>query len=169
MVVVYDPKGGYYFWHINVARFPSDATNLSSSLAAGSDAFYVSPIGLIEFAMPGDLGVLARGLCAKSLDAALSAAIEEVRRSLTVLSGSGYDAGYKQLEVGRQIGRQWSCPDSDDANFDPLCTFHVKRFASISRQGDNWRLVAQNRWDQEIILDSKFNFVSTRRLPVLSK
>jgi hypothetical protein len=45
------------------------------------------------------------------------------------------------------------------------CGFDIKRIVSIGRDGDNWRLVIRNRWDQEVILDSQFKFVSTRRLP----
>ncbi len=49
--------------------------------------------------------------------------------------------------------------------FRPTCQFQAKRIVSISRDGENWWLVVENRWEQEIILDSKFNLVSTKRLP----
>ena len=35
---------------------------------------------------------------------------------------------------------------------------------SVSKKGELWRLVLRNHWDQELILDSKFNHVSTRQL-----
>ncbi len=45
-----------------------------------------------------------------------------------------------------------------------VCTFSAKSIVSISHQDGNWRLVVRNRWDQEIILNSKFDLVGTQRL-----
>ena len=76
---------------------------------------------------------------------------------------SGYRTDSKEVSVARAIGREFACEFVDGV---PRvnCGFAVKSIVSIRWEDGNWRLVVRNRWDQEIILDSKFNLVSTRRL-----
>ena len=36
--------------------------------------------------------------------------------------------------------------------------------AGAANKGGNFRVILRNQWDQEVILDDAYNFVSTRRL-----
>jgi hypothetical protein len=59
------------------------------------------------------------------------------------------------------------CPTLQDGYIatSAWCPPTVTKFISISREGEDWRVVVRNRWDQEVILSPKFDVVSTRRLP----
>lgn len=161
MVVVYDPSNGYYFWHLNPIDI-SETQDITEGFDFGPDALYISTAGLFHFRMPaGDLIVLGRFQRAASLDDAESAAIDELRRNLPVFERRGYDPGYREVNLAPSIGRTWACAEDDlRAN----CSFGAKRLVSISQVGENWRVVARNRWDEEITLDSKFALISCRRI-----
>lgn len=162
MVVVYDPVNGYYFWRLNPLRDPSDSQDLAQDFDVGADALYASKAALVDFLMPGGgVFVLKRVQKAASLGDAEKAAMDEVRRNLPIFEERGYDPGYKEADVRAAIGGAWACAEDDvRAN----CGFGAKRLVSIREAGENWTIVAQNRWNQEIVLDARFNFVSTRPL-----
>jgi hypothetical protein len=75
------------------------------------------------------------------------------------MSANGGPSGLREISVGRAIGSQFDC--------EPLhsdCHAELRKFVSIGREGENWRLVIRNRWELEVILDSKFSLISTRNL-----
>lgn len=96
---------------------------------------------------------------ARSLDAAERASIDEIQRRLPAFERNGYDPGLRQIPLGNAIGTAFDC-----APLHSDCHTELRKFVSISREGENWRLVIRNRWEVEMILDSKFNLVSTRNL-----
>ena len=99
---------------------------------------------------------------ADNLDSAESASIEEIKRDLPALEGSGFHTDYNEINVGEAIAPGFACPSPPVS---AICDYTPTKVVSISEEDGNWRLVLRNRWDQEVILGPKFNFVSTRRLP----
>jgi hypothetical protein len=160
LVVVYDPQGGYYFWRNTPAyRGPGDTTGWLSAMESGVGV-YVGPDAIVDFYMTGLLYAQEHRERANTLDSAIEAAVDGIRRHLPAYERNGYDNsdGGKGIGVGTAIGAGFRCPP-----FRANCP-DVTKVTSVSRQGDTWRLVIQNQWDQEVILDAKFNLVSTRRL-----
>jgi hypothetical protein len=164
LAVVHDPENGHYFWLYTRAKYAGDTTSWLSLLKSKSvgAAVYAASSGLAFFNMSGDLFAQERHVSAPTLEGAESASIEEIRRGLAVFEGNGYDPGLTWVHVGRAIGKEFACAPEIASDY---CGFGVRKFVSITREGDNWQLVVRNRWDQEIILDSKFGLVGTRRVP----
>jgi len=165
LTVIYDPTNGHYFWGFLRADYPGDTTSFSSALESGLAAVYASPTALVDFIMGGAVFAEAHNGRADSLDGAESAAIAEIERRLPEFEKNGYDTSAKSgVPVALAIGMDFACPPVGDPQFSQMCGFGAKSIPSVSRAGDNWRLVVRNRWDQEVILDSNFKFVSTKRL-----
>jgi hypothetical protein len=162
VVVVYDPQSGRYFWVYTPVTDAADNGSYLNDLQNGTEGVYVGSTALVNFISLGpNFEIQEHGRRADSLDAAERAAIDEIRKQLPKLTDS-YETGFKVVNVSRDVGSGFACePYPPRAN----CGFGVKRIVSVSREGDDWRLVIRNRWDQEIILDSQFKLVSTRRLP----
>jgi hypothetical protein len=160
LIVVYDPETGHYFWRNIVLNHPGETISFYEELDAGWAALYSTPSALLFFGMTQSLYIEQHSERSGSLDSAESAVITEIGRRL--LAGSGYDIPANDIPVYKEIGRAFACDPLDDR---PDCWFTAKSIVCIDRDGDNWRLVVKNRWDQEIILNSKFELVSTRRLP----
>jgi hypothetical protein len=105
--------------------------------------------------MPGvSLFVAEHAETAKSIDAAGDPSITQVAGRATPRGAS--DFAVKAVPVHKAIGLEFA---RDPNKADSFCMFRAKTIASVGRQGDNWRVVVRNRWDQEIILDSKFDLV----------
>ena len=165
LTVIYDPTNGHYFWRFLRAQHPGDTTSFSSALESGIVAVYASPAGLLDFGVGGAVFAEAHNGRADSLDGAESAAIAEIGRRLPEFEKNGYDTSAKSgVPVALAIGMDFACPPVGDPQFSQMCGFGAKSIPSVSRVGDSWRLVVRNRWDQEVILDSNFKFVSTKRL-----
>ncbi len=102
---------------------------------------------------------------ADSLNAAERASIDAIRKGLAVFEKNGYHTDYHQVvEVSKAVPREFSCAPYGSPEFKGMCPTQPQSINSISQQDGIWRLVLRARWDQEVILDSKFNLVSTRRL-----
>lgn len=160
LVVVDDSATGHYFWRYTPLRQPNDDTSFLKGLQYGAEAVFVSADAIVDFYLPGQLYVQEHRERARTLEAAEDAAIDEIRRGLPFFERNGYHTETKGVAIGNGIAEGFACPTFPPSS---IC-LSVTKFASISRQGDNWQIVIQNRWDQEVILDSKFNFVSTKRL-----
>jgi len=162
LIVVYDPVGEHYIWRNTMQNFPGDTTSFYEELDSGRAALYAAPTEIIFFYMPSNLFVQEHRDHCGSLDCAETASIADVGRR--AIEKIGYDSVEKEVAVAPALGRAFAC---DPEELRSNCPFTAKNIVSISRDGENWRLVVRNRWDQEIILDSKFDLVSTRRLPTV--
>jgi hypothetical protein len=162
VVVVYDPQSGHYFWVYTPVTNAADNGSYLNDLQNGTEGVYVGSTALVNFISLGaNFEIQEHGKRADNLDAAEHAAIEEISRQMPKPTDS-YETGFNVVNISRDIGSDFACePYPPRAN----CGFAVKGIVSVSRNGDNWRLVIRNRWDQEIVLDSQFKLVSTRRLP----
>ncbi len=162
LAIVYDPATGHYFWRYARVSHAGETVSFLDAMQEGSEAVYAGPAALVDFAMPAALYEKEHSEHADSLEAAERASMEEIRRGLAEFEGSGYHNDAKAITIPPGIpgteGREFYCPpDSQRCN-------GYSRIVSISRQGDNWRLVLRNHFDLEVILDSKFGPVSSRRL-----
>jgi hypothetical protein len=168
LLVVHDTQSGHYFWRYARANHVGDARNWLTELESGRATVYTTPGAIFFIYMPGNLWVQEHRGSSLTLDGAESASIEEIQRMLPVFASNGYDTGMKEVVLARAIGMEFAC-SSERSEISRQCGFGIKSFVSISREGDGWRLILRNRWDQEVILDSLFNLVSTRRLPDAGK
>jgi hypothetical protein len=161
VVVVYDPQSSHYFWAYTPAANAADKASYLNDLQSGTEGVYAGPAALVNFISLGaTFEIQEHRNRASSLDAAEKAAIDQISRQMPK-PNDGYEAGFKVVNIAREVGSDFACePNPPRAN----CGFDIGRIASISRDADNWHLVIRNRWDQEIILDSNFKFVSTKRL-----
>jgi hypothetical protein len=163
LVVVYDPDSGHYLWHNTIANHPGDTSSFYADLESGAEGVFAGSPGLVSVYMPGpDLFIHEHNEHAENLDAAERASIGDIERQALV--NNLYGSDMKDVPVYKAMGREFAC-SSERGQEDPRCMFEAKSIVSVSREGENWRIVVHNRWDQEIILDSKFNLVSTKRLP----
>jgi hypothetical protein len=163
LVVVYDPQTGHYFWRYRPVHTTDLAESFVSSIMAGTFAIYSGLNGIVEFQNLGALFVQEHTESANSLEAAQAASIDALQRGLPAFAGNGYDQGLKEVVYLRPTDSAFSCPDTADPN--SYCKRIDATVASLARVGENWRVVMRGSWDQEVILDPKFNVVSMRRLP----
>ena len=165
--MVWDPATKYYVWHLYPALDPSDTSDITGPAALAGIAIFVDHSGLYLFAMPGGmLAVVVRHEKAESLDSARSNAIGEIRAGLPRFEKNGYDPGSIQVAVGAAIGRSWACPPADEpGGLDPLCHFSPKSVPLVERDGERWKIVVRNRWDEEITLGPNFQLIGVRALP----
>jgi hypothetical protein len=157
-VVVYDPATEHYFWRYEAVNHPGETTSFLGAMEFGAERVYAGPEALDDFIMLSELNVKEHTVRASSLDAAENASIEEIRRGLAVFEG-GYHTDAKAIHIG-----PWDRMDFHCAPLHDNCVGNGDSIVSISPVGDNLRLVLRNRYDQEVILDPKFNQISTRRL-----
>jgi hypothetical protein len=156
--VVYDSQNGHYLWRYFGYRSTAQTTSFIDGMKSNKEVFYADAAGLVDFVFPARFFVKAYTLRADSLDAAESASINEIQQGLAKFEG-GYHRDYKEVDLTKAITTEFRClPDQQ------ICQDQFNTIVSIGKQGSNWRLVLRNRWDQEIILDSNFNPVSTQRL-----
>jgi hypothetical protein len=164
LVVVYDPDHGHYLWHVTTVLDDrvSNPADFVRGLKAGYVAVYAGPSGLVEMLYLRPIYITEHRETANSLDAAESAAIEELQKDVGATK-RGFDrAGTKVVGF---LG-----PDPMDALFDcaePMSAYcpPIAKFVSVGREGENWRVLMRGTWDQELILNEKFLLVKTRRLP----
>jgi hypothetical protein len=166
LVVVYDPQSGRYFWRYNPLNGPADTTSFLDALEAGAEAAYAGPDALVDFNMSSSLYEKEHRDKVDSMEAAERASIVEIERGLPGFEGAGYHTDAKALPILNAIDPDFFCAPLPRS---AICRSKGNHIVSISQEGDNWRFVFRNRWDQEMILDSKFNLVSTRRLTEAAK
>jgi hypothetical protein len=182
LLVVFEPGTGHYFWRHSVLSSPNDTSGWLATFKSRSSAIYVTPNGLVEFL--GGSNLIEHRSKANSLGNAESASIDEVRRNLSasqrIRSLLGVSKLVPILDAPRLVGfekypqtnrlpgfvpipREFICGGVSYRLGDKPCP-HGTLVVSISKQGENWRLVLRNRWDVEIILDPNFNAVSSKQL-----
>ena len=174
LTVVYDPKTGHYLWHHLEPDNPSDTGVYLRGIKEHSALAYADPAGLVDVIFAGAPFVRAWQGHADSLDAAVSASLNEIQQGLATFEGDYHSQlGYKLVPVfGRVIGFDSKLP----SGYKPLshefsclpshanCQDYLSSIASIGKQGSNWRIVLRNRWDEEVILDQNFDIVSMKQL-----
>jgi hypothetical protein len=156
--VVYDPQNGYYFARYAPPNAPGDDTDyVIKALRSQMATVYADATGLYAFEFPNTIWLRVATSRADSIEAAERAYIHEMEQGGPNYLGSG---NFRPLNLGKAITWDFHC-----APLHEVCQDHLNSIASIGRQGSNWRLVLRNRWDQEIILGSNFDLISTQRLP----
>jgi hypothetical protein len=165
LTVVYDPQNRFYLWRYMNLLPPYIVSHIYGLRDSDGD-IYADAAGLVGFfAYPTVLEVKVSTLRADSFDAAARASAGEAQRELSVLQPGYFERGtgehLKAVDVDSALAGGFRCLQYMDST----CRYQPTTIPSVEKQGTSWRLVLRNRWDQEIILDSKFNFVSTQRLP----
>jgi hypothetical protein len=173
LTVVFDPKTGYYLWHCtppSLDKSKRTRLRLGFLKQQGTVAF-VDSTGLVDFELGSGLFAKVYRRRADSLDAAVSASINEIQQGLTTYESIGFHRDYKLIPVFGPV-RGFKVPPgyvpiSRDFRCEPdraACPDSVSTIASITKQGNNWRLVLRNRFDVEAIVDSNLDLVSARHL-----
>jgi hypothetical protein len=159
---VVDPQTGHYFWRYSeVSR--NTTVSFLDGLENGAEAVYAGKAALVDFYVSARLYSKAHTERTDNLDAAKRASIKEVERGLPVFEKMGFHADVEGETVFKAIDApEFSCAPYPEMSQN--CPNSAK-IVSVSQEDDTWRLVLRNRWDQEVILDSKFKIASTRRLP----
>lgn len=165
LTIVFDSQSGPYFWKAVRLENKRDANSFVNELTSGSEAVYIGSSTLIDFYMPGDLWVQEYSQRADSLEAAQRESIDEINKGLAAYEINGFATRVKEVLVARRIGNEFICGEANPTK--AYCGTGAKRIISIRRVDDKWRLVVRNHYDQEIILDGAFNFLSTRRLSTM--
>lgn len=167
VLIVHNAETGHYLWRYHAFNSPGDTYSFLEALTSGREALFLEKDRILSF-VTGWPWIAEYHDRAESLDAAKEAVFGWLQRGHSTLSKGGGKAGPTPLDLskGQTFGpipreffcgpepRRSHCPEGDKT-----------QIVSISKQGENWRLVLRNHWDQETILDAKFNPLSTRRLP----
>jgi hypothetical protein len=178
--IVSDPQGGHHLWRYGVMDSLADRYGLLREFKAGGAGIYVDTDRLVEFV--SSLNVEEHTGQSKGLDDAERASINEILTRLPSMSGYRGEVGFRphlvavplfeilkggvpmpgtrtmQLPTYKPIPYEFKCPPISQT-----CSGSIT-FVSIGKQGSNWRIVLRGRWDQEVILDSRFNPISTQQL-----
>ncbi len=134
----------------------------------GLERVFATLDALIDFIIYGRLAIQEHHERAESLDVAEAEAIAAIARSRSIEDRNGFAGPSKYVPLLNAIGIEFACgaqPEPYMAWPPPNCGFGAKSIVWISREDDNWRFVLRNHWDQEVILNSKYDLVRTRRLP----
>ena len=173
LTVVYDPETGHYLWHHPTPGHNDPDGVYLKALKAQRAVAFTDAAGLIDFGFGGAIFVKAWQGHSDSIDAAVTASINEIQQGLATFEGGGYHTDYKLVPIaGPIIGFDSKVPpgfkpipsEFHCAPLQAVCQDYLNTIASISKQGSNWRLVLRNRWDEEVILDQNFNLVSVKQL-----
>jgi hypothetical protein len=166
--VVYDPQNGHYLWRLASFPAPVETGRFMDGMKSNKEVIYADADGLLDVLFRSDLWVKVYKSRADSLDAAERGALAEIQQGLASIERYQPRRGpapptwpwdYKPVDLGRAITSDFRCLPMH-AN----CKDELDTVVSIGKQGGNWRIVLRNRWDQEVILDSKFDLVRTQRL-----
>jgi hypothetical protein len=167
--IVYDPQSRHYLWHLSTSPVPVVKGTFLDLTNSQREVLYADSAGLFAFLFSAELWVKVYTLQADSLDAAKSASIAQLQQGLAALE-AGYQPrtgpsmpawpwDYKPINLGKALPAEFSC-SSLRAN----CQGSLNTIASVGKQGNNWRLVLRNRWEEEVILDQNFNLISEKQL-----
>ncbi len=175
LTVLYDPQTGHYLWHRTEPNPNNqDDTGLYLKvIQAHGAATFVDSAGLIDFIFGSGLAVKAWRGHANDLDAAVAASTNEIRQGLPSFERASYHRDYKFVPVFGLVrgftaklppGYKPIPPEFVCERNNAFCPTDNNTIASVSKQGNNWRLVLRNRWDEEVILDQNFDLVSVQQL-----
>lgn len=166
VLIVYNPETGHYLWRYHAFDSPGHTYRFLEVATSGREALYVEKDRILSF-VTGWPWITEYHDRAETLDAAKEAVFGWLQRGHPTLSKGGGKAGPLPLNISKgqilgPIPREFFCGPEPGRSDCPQGD--RTQIVSISKQGENWRLVFRNHWDQETILDAKFNPLSTRRL-----
>jgi hypothetical protein len=182
LLVVYDQQGGHHLWRYRPVSSPNDSEGAAEAYKSQFSGIYVTADSLVEFAASG---VIEHKAKSSSLGNAENASIDEIQRTfpqgryvkdlkivpfLDAPPLVGFEKSplwTKRLPGFTPVSTEFLC-DARSRVVQGRCPYPTL-VVSISKLGDNWRLVLRNRWDVELILDSNFNAVSSKQLTVPAK
>lgn len=167
LAVVYDPQNGYYLWRLAEGTAPAYTDRFHEALT--HHRLYADASGLFDFASRGYLWIKVSRLRAKGLAAAERAVLGEIEHGLASI-----ERGYVPSPTGPSDPWPWDCVHvSLPISSEFVCGSPARadcpspradEIELISRESSGWRVILRNHWDQEVILDSALNLVSTRQL-----
>ena len=177
LTVIYDPGTGYYLWNHMSSNpdFPEHTGSRINTLkqpklevATVSDA-----AGLIQFDFGGALFAKASRGRASNLSAAVTASIDEFRLEVAAFGGISLNRYLKLIPVsGLVIGFDAKIPPGYKpigrdflSEYNPVTRqFDMGTIVSVTKQGNNYRLVLRKRVDVEVIVDQNLDLVSAQQL-----
>jgi hypothetical protein len=164
LLIAHDTASQQFWWVLRndgVSRLTLDSADWFASHAA----IFVTENKIVVFWITGSghLFVVERkGLAALTLEEAQQKAIDEVRSHTTeIAKGGGF--WRKEITDVPLPGERFPIMFWNPPNEAGLLAGRNK-VISAAREGKLWKLVLRNQWDQELVLDESYNFVSTRRL-----
>ena len=159
LMVLRDPGTGHFMWTFVQSSQPNESKGLLlREYQAPTHAIWVASEGLIDFSLAGQLHLTKYAQRSGSLDIAERLSLEELKRALLTVEKDRFRRNAVQLLI-KEFDRDFSCPP-----LSAICLDYKSTIESVSKDGDNWRLVLRNRYDVELMFDSKFNWVSTKQL-----
>lgn len=162
LVVLHDPETRHYLWMYTPEARSGDTASLITALESEKCAVYAAPAELVSFCISGQLFFQEHTALADSLAGAEAQALDRMKRELPQLPGKAFPNAMHEVSIAREIGSTFFCGQFGDPGFTGLC--RDTKILSVTRDGNSWRLVLRNHWDQEVKLGSKFDLISTRRI-----
>jgi hypothetical protein len=164
LLVVYDTVSNRFGWNLQNAGEHWAGSDSAEWFAEHAAAYVgVDRVVLFWETTPGQLFIVERlSLSASSLEEAQNKAINEIANHTADIERGG-----EYLRLG---GTTVPLPTSRVPHefwFDRLqahVSYGRTRITSVQKEQTGWRLVLRDHWDQELILDEFYSFVSTRRL-----
>ena len=182
LTVVFDSLTGYYLWAITTLRAErrEERGFLVNRIKARHLVTFADSGGLTEFSISGGLSAKTWRTKATSLTGAIAASIAEIQRSPARAEHRGdyipipitLPPGFKPSPIFAGVYIDFRIP----ANFKPIpktfwcaefvsfCPYNDHSIVSITKQGNNYRLIVRARFDAEVIVDQNLDLVSAQQL-----
>lgn len=171
VAVVFDPKSRVYLWRYVAFSSPTD-TYSALDVFASSEAIYVERDRIVRFSRAWPYVTEYRDR-ASSLEAARDAVFGWLQGGHASLSKYGvkpaprsvgidlkeFSEGSILPRMSREDYMMFHC----GSMFTSFCPWETE-IISVFKRGKVWSVIFRKHWDQEVILDAKFNYMSTRQL-----
>lgn len=153
--IIFDTLTHQYWWNSAMAPIPRTAAERAEDVDWFSShaAVFSTSDSLVVFwdQSPGQLLVLERrGLAAATIDDAESQIMQRIR------TGSARDP---IIEVPLHLPLDFWIPPNSAAT-----RMRTTTVTDVKRDGERWKIVLKDRWEQELVLDDSYNLVDTHRL-----
>ena len=183
LTVLFDSLTGYYLWAITT--LPADRREerglLVNRMKARKLVAFADSGGLTEFSISSGLSAKTWRSRATSLTGAIAASIAEIQRfpasaaalrrdyipipitlPRKVKSSPVFTGVYIDFRIPanfKPIPQTFWC-----AEFNSFCPTNNNSIVSITKQGNNYRLIVRARFDAEVIVDQNLDVVSAQQL-----
>lgn len=156
IVVLFDPASRLYWWKFEGLLGARTSWDMIERYKTATAAAIVED-RIVAFSPSGlglEMMVIERTDKALTLDDAQSKVLQIIKKT------------YKQLDGDGQITKRISLSQLPGELFwAPFSAVHTPfRVLNAEQLGENWKIVLESRWRQELILDKNYNFVSTRKI-----